>query len=255
MTAALDLTPAVVSDRWMANWTGSAHRGSAYAARHVDFLLLAALTALQAFLLRPSTVEAAAGRGVLNVSLLLLSVWWIATRAPSKRDEPWKHGIKIGSRLVRALAAVLGCWGTPASRTTSVLVLPALLPMMMPSRQHWPLSVASPLLSLQAVFCWCCCWRGRVLPVVSQSGVSSVGMLQQLPPLGAPACSVLQLTCLGQAMQSQTLETQSLNLLLLCSPRAAAAKGRLSFSQSALVGGSLAGQGKVTLAAGSSRTH
>lgn len=107
VAAALDSTPAVASDPWMAHWTGSTYRGSTYAARHADFILLAALAAVQVFWQPPVSVQQAANRGVVNVALLAAAVRWIATRSPYKRDEPWKHGIKIGSLLLCALASVL----------------------------------------------------------------------------------------------------------------------------------------------------
>lgn len=107
VTAALDRSAALASDKWVSPWTGATYRGSAFTARHGDFALFAALAALQAFWLMPATADEAVARGVANVALLILAAWWIATRDPFKRTEPWKRHVKVGLLLLAALAAVL----------------------------------------------------------------------------------------------------------------------------------------------------
>lgn len=105
--AALDCSDAVAADPWLSHWTGATYRGSAYTARHADFALFASLAAVQVFWPRPETRSEAIVRGAVNVVLLLLCAWWIVTRSPFKRSEPWKLWIKTGSLLLAALAAVL----------------------------------------------------------------------------------------------------------------------------------------------------
>lgn len=107
VASALDGSRAVEEDSWMLHWTGATFRGSAYTARHLDFAVVAALAALQVFWPRPVSGPEVAVRACLNVALLLSAAAWVVTRSPFKRDEPWKHAIKVGSLLLCALAAVL----------------------------------------------------------------------------------------------------------------------------------------------------
>lgn len=107
LAAALDASAAVAQDPWLAHWTGATYRGSAYTARHADFVLVASLAALQVFWPRPLVSEEAIARGIVTVAVLLAAAWWSVTRALFRPDAPWKHAINVGSLLLCALAAVL----------------------------------------------------------------------------------------------------------------------------------------------------
>lgn len=107
VNAALDCTAAVPRDPWLSHWTGGTYRGSAYTARHTDFLLFAVLAAIQVFWAYPTTPDGVGARAAVNVTLLVAFAWYIATRSPFKEREPWKLWLKVGSLLLSALAAVL----------------------------------------------------------------------------------------------------------------------------------------------------
>lgn len=105
--AAADACTALTGNLPLTHFAGGSYRPSVPQMRAVDMGLLAALAAIQAFWPTPATPADAAGRGTLNVAVLLLAAWYIATRQPFPADGKWKLWLKVGSLLLAALAAVL----------------------------------------------------------------------------------------------------------------------------------------------------
>jgi hypothetical protein len=105
--AAMDGSDAVAAEPALSHFAGTTYRPSLCELRQADMGLLAALALIQVFWPTPSDEGGAVARGVVNVLVLLVAAWHVATRSPFLAGDGWKGHVKVGSLLLAALATAL----------------------------------------------------------------------------------------------------------------------------------------------------